>query len=289
MSDNEFLMSDIKLEHWTKEGNKIYGSPNKSVAKLPNGAYSIGVDQFGRTFLISETISDEVIIQGCSDTFEKINDNVEQFWKSEKDYRKHNLPHKRGILLYGDPGTGKSVILRQLIKNHVANRGIAILTKDDDCVTQALKFINQADKTIKTLIVLEDIDDLIDNYGDQRLCDLLDGSKSSLVSYLFIATTNHVHRIPGRLLNRPSRLDVVVQVPPPTVKSIAAYFRTLYPSFSDRKVKEISNKLRGYSFAHVKEVGLAMTLYNQNIDTILGRFEATTKLVQKSTKKALDE
>lgn len=264
---------------WTKEQQRIYASQG-SFDKLDAGMYSVAQDGMGRKFLSKESLPNENVIPDCSDILKDVDKEVSRFWSLRDRYRKLGVPHKRGILLYGPPGAGKSVILREIGQRHIKNDGIIMFLRDEDDMEMSMKIIGNVEAGRPLMLLLEDIDKLCSNGYDQELCDLLDGNKASRDSYLVISTTNYIHQIPERLVNRPSRYDTVIEVPVPSKAAIFKYLTTLYPSMSKLVSKQLATKLTGYSFAHVKEAGLLYMLYGSTPAEILSKLQRTYKVTQ---------
>lgn len=57
---------------------------------------------------------------------EEIMEDIKLFWNREEMFKRYGYTHKRGILLYGQPGNGKSyliqVLSRHLIKKNERHR-----------------------------------------------------------------------------------------------------------------------------------------------------------------------
>jgi len=144
-------------------------------------------------------------------------------WYDSKDwYTKHQLVHKIGILLYGEPGTGKSTIARAVSTMF----GCApIMTLDQQDIMSSISRIIQVRKRYDGLIIvlIEDFDmffttreensQTTDNDEDQKrdinqntVFQLLDGIYST-DNTIYIATTNYIDRLDEAMI-RYGRFDI---------------------------------------------------------------------------------
>lgn len=133
------------------------------------------------------------------------------------------IPLKRGVLLEGTYGTGKTMTARATAKVCVDNGWTFILLDDVRGLKDSLLF---AKRYAPAVVFAEDIDRLIserDNAGNDLL-NTIDGVLSKDAKVMTVLTTNHVERINKAML-RPGRLDAVISIRPPGPKSVEKLIR----------------------------------------------------------------
>ncbi|RVX38907.1 ATPase family protein associated with various cellular activities (AAA) [Nonomuraea polychroma] len=125
---------------------------------------------------------------------------------------------RRGLLLYGPPGTGKTHTTRYLIgrlRDHTAvlMTGPA-MRKIDYAVAMARKLA-------PSIVVVEDVDLIAEDRSQYEtspllfsLLDAMDGISGD-VDVTFVLTTNRVEALEKALVQRPGRVDLAVEIPPP--------------------------------------------------------------------------
>src|SRR5439155_1165690 len=88
---------------------------------------------------------------------EMVRDDYETFWDSEAWFHSRNLPYKRGFLLYGPPGNGKTTAAR-IMACHPQVSAFSIELKEQ-LPNEALSDLFQAaEDRAPALIILEDLD-----------------------------------------------------------------------------------------------------------------------------------
>ena len=133
--------------------------------------------------------------------------DIDSFWNRVDVYKKYNFIHKRGILMYGEPGCGKSGIIQLLSKLIMDKNGIVINVKDEEDVESFTKFIptfRRIEPNRPLVVILEDIDSIAGESRSQtsRLLNILDGVKQ-IENVVYIATTNYPEKLEERISIRP--------------------------------------------------------------------------------------
>lgn len=176
-----------------------------------------------KDFDITTTSFNRVVLE--KDVQRRLITQLYQWYKDKDWYLKHNLVHKLGILLYGEPGTGKSTLIRAIAT--MFNRANIIMMTPDDLRDYSWWLRNNYDNTKGVFIlVLEDIDLLLkkrgntqntiltDSYNPDKdqsyIFQLLDGILS-MEDTIIIATTNHVEELDPALV-RHGRFDIQIEM-----------------------------------------------------------------------------
>lgn len=152
---------------------------------------------------------------------ERIVADLKDFLHSERWYYDRGIPYRRGYLLHGPPGSGKSSFIQALAGELDYNIAIVNLSErglTDDRLNFLLTIIPK-----RSLVLLEDVDAAFsgrtqsadDGYRGANvtfsgLLNALDGVASAEERVLFL-TTNHVERLDGALV-RPGRVDMTVRL-----------------------------------------------------------------------------
>ena len=153
---------------------------------------------------------------------ERIIADVQDFLDSSTWYYDRGIPYRRGYLLHGPPGSGKSSFIQSLAGHLDYNIAILNLSErglTDDRLNHLLTVIPK-----RTLVLLEDADAAFNNRRTQTdadgyrgatvtfsgLLNALDGVASAEERILFL-TTNHIDRLDAALV-RPGRIDMTVRI-----------------------------------------------------------------------------
>lgn len=149
---------------------------------------------------------------------EDLIEDVQKFIGAEDWYINRGIPYRRGYLMYGPPGNGKSSIIVGVASHlkldiYTINLGTSSLG-DDDLLTL---FSNVPEHS---LVLLEDVDcvfqertgtdDKENKLTFSGLLNAIDGVMASEGRMLFM-TTNHVDRLDPALI-RPGRCDVRLKI-----------------------------------------------------------------------------
>jgi transitional endoplasmic reticulum ATPase len=173
----------------------------------------------GPTFIdVSKVNEDELVFSGPVDR--AIRTSV--FTPIEKTAlcRKYEVPLKRGILLEGPFGTGKTLTAYVTAKKCVENGWTFIYLDKVKSLEQAIHFAKAYQPAV---IFAEDIDSVMaeDENRTEKIDGILntiDGVDAKGMELEVILTTNNVQDIEPAML-RPGRLDAIITVAPPDAKA----------------------------------------------------------------------
>lgn len=138
--------------------------------------------------------------------------------------RSHKIPLKRGVLLEGAYGTGKTLAAYVTAKKAVKNGWTFIYLERVGGLDKALEFAKRYEPCV---IFAEDIDRVMAGERDIEVDDILntiDGIESKNSEIMVILTTNDVNSIERAML-RPGRLDAVISFHAPDAKAAEKLIR----------------------------------------------------------------
>ena len=203
-------------------------------------------------------------------------------------YKQFKVAHKRGILLCGAPGCGKTSIIQLLVKQIVEQQGLVFMASNRDEFSglkhMLASTIRQIEKTRPIITIIEDVDQLIESLGgDAAILDFLDGS-DSIENHLVILTSNNTTTLSEALL-RPSRIDLIYEIPNPSKETRLEYFKK--KEIDPEIITEVVNMTEGFSFAELKEVFIAIKVLGKTVFETIKRIKDpfTSKDYLRKTKK----
>lgn len=264
---------------WALGGNGRFTPVGSTIQRLPAGIYepfaTPGMWGLEATKVVSDGIY--MLPDMATDT---VLDEVKKFWASEDRYRKHKLLYKRGIILWGPPGGGKTVAVKLLMNELVQRDGIVIIAMNIQLAVMCLKAIRRIEPGRNLIIVLEDIDEIIQYNGEAGVLSLLDG-ESNVDNILHLATTNYPERLGPRIINRPSRFDRRVFVGMPEPKARQVYLEKATGCGLDKATLALWVKdTEDMSIAHMRELVAAVYCLDQPYDDVINRLKAMAKAVK---------
>lgn len=207
---------------------------------------------------------------------------VETFWASEKDYKEGNefvtggAAYKAGIMIYGPPGSGKTCTMK-IVSNKLIALGGTVFYADlhPRAIMNFLEQFSQIEKNRKSIVILEDIDSLIDGYGEVSYLSMLDSAKS-IDNVLFMATTNYPERLDPRIYNRPGRFSHVIKIGAPTPAAREAYLRAVLKNHKD--VEYIVENSNNFTIDHLSALINAVYREKKDLTNEIQRLKTLFKI-----------
>jgi len=187
------------------------------------------------------------------DLKEDLRNTVEVFLSSRDFYESHGLPWKRGLLLYGEPGCGKSSIIKTIMSNYNFKPVTIGPSTEPSTLRDAFSY---AEEQSPSLLYFEDLDSLLQKVDVSEFLNLMDGI-STKNGLLVIATANDISRFKTNITDRPSRFDRKIKVPSPDFSMSLSYIKKMFgPSLTIEKVRSLAKIVSSHSFsyAYIKEL-----------------------------------
>lgn len=280
---------------WSSLKNDEFAPAYITVDQVPAGVYEIDFNNsIGSHTLKKQPFKTDELYHLPSPEIMDILKDIENFWKRAHVYRQYNFVHKRGILMYGEPGCGKSGII-QILANMLISadlNGIVINIRsqnDIDYFTDFIPTFRKIEPTRPLVVILEDIDSLAgeDRYHTSQLLNILDGVKQ-IDGVVYIATTNYPEKLQERLTNRPSRFDRRYKIELPNNEIRRAYITNKLndEDLAGIDLEEWVKRTDGMSLSHLKEVVVSVIVMGRTFEETMDSLEELKKAPKvKETKK----
>lgn len=212
--------------------------------------------------------------------------DFEDFLHSRKMYIEDlKLPWKRGYMLIGSPGNGKTKLIRSVcnyygleyfdIKKVIDNGGNLNM---ETAISSSIDYLLYPDEERPKVCILEDIDKFTafqsgaeQDYGAISLHSLLRGldGVDAYSDIILMATSNFPDVIHEAIAGRPGRFDKIYSIEKPTEENIKKLLTHYRLTFDGCDAEFVSKKLLGSSMAFVAEfVKMAKMKYKRNNITV---------------------
>lgn len=261
---------------WAVSGDMYWGISH-SIDRIAPGCYRAGHSNSLGVYLEKQPIRTDSLLMLPDSKSEAIIAEITAFTTLRPAFVKRGLLYKRGVLLWGPPGSGKTSTLHLLMRLIVDRLGgIALLVDNPTLASEALQLVRRIEPERQVIAIMEDLDGLIQNHGVPQYLALLDG-ESQVDNIVFVATTNYPERLDRRFVDRPSRFDTVEYVGMPSADARREYLSHKEPDLPSAVIEDMVDATDGLSIAHLREMIVLTQCFGRSIADAAKRLTASRK------------
>lgn len=185
--------------------------------------------------------------------------NLFDWFINSNKYIKEGIDVPHGVLIYGDPGNGKSLLIGEIKKTYKEIPFFYFDNDNRDTLKALSKLFNEAKQYKKSIIAIDELDLLIDEDDilTRFLQEKLDGVEKDNNIFVLCAC-NDIDDIPYPLL-RKGRIERKIFVDKPNKDDIKEFLIYLFKKYNILNYEDIINEdilraLEGNSFAEIKSI-----------------------------------
>jgi len=283
VDEDEFNMG--KLVQWTTGDGLRFFPAGHTLKELPPGAYEPSYTPEKGYFMQRVHVKTEGLLQFPETNSERVINEIQKFWDRENLFTDYGLTHKRGIMLWGPPGSGKSCTIQLVMADVIVRGGVAIIFEEPNLYLENVRQFREIQPNTPLVVLMEDIDSILEVHNESEVLNILDGVEK-IEKVVYLATTNYPEMLGERIINRPSRFDRRFKMPHPRSASRRLYFEHLLRGKEDKlagimDVEKWVKDTRGMSIAHLKELFVSVCIlgddYTETIKVLKSMMEGDDK------------
>src|SRR5258706_359661 len=254
---------------WAQSGD-AYFPVSEVVQEIPPGAYRCRESNRG-PYLEKMAIEIDSLLSLPDGAVEVLLTEFKKFWTLRENFHARGFTFKRGLLMWGPPGSGKTSAIWQMTQELVqTHKGVVIFIENPILATTCIGLLRRIEPERPMITIMEDLDALVRQWGDHGYLALLDG-ETQISNVCHIATTNSPEYLDRRFVDRPSRFDTIMHVDMPSAAARRLYLKTKEPSLDSITLERWVKSTDGYSIAHLREVIIAIKCFGQPEKEVFAR------------------
>jgi ATPase family associated with various cellular activities (AAA) len=278
--DGKFLQMEYVEESATQDAYKV--KPGVfSIAQFTDGLKLVPT-----SFTLNKILKDNKYVKN-------IVSQVDKFFAKKDAYKKYGFDvPKRGWLLWGRAGTGKSSVITEIIEQYTAKQNTLVVVWPSDKIDpyEVKTFIKRFEYhgVENMILVIEDLGgvevDQIRIKSMSSLLSLLDNvERTFTISTAIIATTNFPENFLANITNRPQRFDTKIEVKPPTGDERVEFLNFFSNNIAEQDVQDElrGSKYKNFTPAHVKEILMRAELNDLTMLQSLKEIQAEIEVYEK--------
>ena len=266
--EDEGVEKEVKYTTWSSGDGQSFYPSTKPTQILTPGVYEIKNNPSRGTYFQKTPVNVDGLVKFEDSVFSEVTKEIAKFWVSESLYKKYGLMHKRGILLYGPPGSGKTSLVQMIMSDVIKRGGVVLKFENPNIFPEGIRSLREIQPNTPVVVLMEDIEAIIDYWSESQVLNILDGV-NRVDKVVFISTTNYPEKLGDRIINRPSRFDKRFKVGHPSERSRKIYLEHLV-RVGGKNVKVDVRKwvkdTENMSIAHIKELFTAVMIIGDKYD-----------------------
>ncbi|KAL9087838.1 MAG: hypothetical protein Q9159_003435 [Coniocarpon cinnabarinum] len=303
-NDQLFILSPLEAQTVDIQGNsplndRLIKSLYMWTRVLHDEIYVFDQGQWTKSKLLYQAVQnatwEDVVLHPS--TKASIIADINTFFNNRELYAEFNVPWKRGVILHGPPGNGKTLTIKALINelgsrkdNPIPSLHVKSLVNDMGGEYALGCIFDLARKTAPCILVFEDLDSLVTDKLRSYFLNELDGLEAN-DGILMIGSTNHLGKLDPAIAKRPSRFDrkYAFELPGHQQRlDYAKHWQSKFErnprvSFNTEAALFFAQVTQDYSFAYMKELFVTslMISASDSSDQIETELDSTLRTVDK--------
>ncbi len=225
----------------------------QTVQALPAAAYLCELDCYGKAVLKRHSLQVDDLIDIPDSLANRVLEEVEDFWNRGDLFAQFGFLHRRGYMFYGIQGSGKSSLIHQIVARIIEAGHVAFFCVHPYAFLNCVQEFRRVEEDRPMVCVFEDVDAIIENFGDSEILQWLDGNYQ-VNTAVNIASTNYPEKLDPRLVSRPRRFDRVLEIGLPSADQREAYLNRKRPHMAPGEREIWVQETEGLSFASLAEL-----------------------------------
>lgn len=250
---------------WMLTGPHTFQACGQTVQQLPAGAYRCWMDANGKPVFNGHDLKVDELIDFPGSLADRMLREIDCFWQRGDAFARFGFLHRRGYLFYGKQGCGKSSLIHQIIARIVAAGQVAFFCQNPYQFITCMERFREVEPERPMVCVFEDIDAIIEHFGDSELLQWLDGNHQ-VNKAVNLASTNYPKKLDRRIIARPRRFDRVLRIEAPEEHVRRAYFKKKMPMLSGSDLEAWVEASQGLPFAALAELLISVQCLSMDLE-----------------------